>query len=219
MKWTGYLFMAIIVVACVFSQKENVMPSSAEIAQIMAKDNPSPQEMQKLRDWVSNVDNTTKRFSGTGDLEIAKLRADSADFLYAPLEAAKLNTGYHQINTSLTTITWTTEEVNNGVVSWSSSDPTKVYFPRGGIADRMFIMYMVMNNQGANSRSLQCRFTIYNTDDSLDSVGYFWNGETSKSKAASYPVTMDADDSYMIFEALSSTQDNFLFRFTIVRVR
>jgi hypothetical protein len=205
MKWSYYIFAAIITIAFVLGATD-VAITGREVSRILFKENPTPGEQQLVENFFTDLFTKTTSQEGAGTFEVGNLRAESGEFtITAPLSTAMLGKSAEGIATAtVTEVTWDTVVFNHGgLINWKSGNPKRIYIS-GGNADRVLLLslFFYWEADATGDRSLG-----YATYTSADVQIATYDLDLVKSptgigrQTISYPIVYDATASYLTIRA------------------
>jgi len=186
------------------------MPSSEEITAIIFKENPSNQDKKLVQDWISDASGKLKNFSGADNLDIAHLNAESGDFrITPPLYTANLildaGGGKQDIDTATSTcVIWQELEYNHGpLVTWDSSEPTRIYI-KGGSKKKVLLLSVFAQWEANSTGDRTLTWTTYNSSD-VEEQNFTMLALPAATQTTyqtfSFPITYSTDAEYLVIEA------------------
>jgi|APSaa5957512576_1039674.scaffolds.fasta_scaffold94822_1 hypothetical protein len=215
------LVLLVFLVGCAVqpAPEGNVMPTNNEIVDIFKRRMPelTASEAQDIVDYFSQVDSAVSHFRGGDILEVGEIRATRGIFEYPPLESGTWTKSNLVTAADGTNISWGQEVRNNGVVKWTSADPTKFYVqPRiGGQGLRVTLTAQV--NFDANNRIIGV-LNMYDIDDTIIAQDALYNIDADLLSSGTV-MTVDPDTHYFIVQAFSNPQDTYSYKVTITEIQ
>lgn len=76
MKWYGYVFIGLIVIACVFSPGRSEMPTANELVRTLKDLGMPPDDLQKWKTWMINKDEIAEKFGDGNTLRVGMIETD-----------------------------------------------------------------------------------------------------------------------------------------------
>jgi hypothetical protein len=184
--------------------------SGKEIAKILTPKDATPDQIRALDQYFTGLDNVTKRLGGTGDLDIARLTAESGEFsITAPLSTAKLYKDDIAIpNSSATNVGWDSITYNyGGLIDWDSGDSEKIKI-KGGNKDRVLLLSVWTKWPNNANGNRYISYIMYDGDD-VQLAAYDILSDDSfaglKYQTFSYPITFDATAEYLTITLYQSS--------------
>jgi hypothetical protein len=182
----------------------------------------TPQDIQAWDDYFSQVDSVSSKFGGGDILEVSEVRATNGAFEFAPLLTGKFTAANKTITSSHTVVSWDANisDYNNGVVKWSSDDPTKFYLnPRGPLSG-YWITLMMFDHSGEVFRTIEAHAHFYDKDDNSLGIAYFFDVATAVRMSGIIPLHLFNEDvSYFTIDATASASDGYTFIMSMAEIK